>query len=206
MKKDITNKKFWERVAFLYTSLIEKNNLLQYKEICKVISDYLKKDMSVLELACGTGQLTFSLADKVHSWEATDFSENMIEIAIKRIIKENITFSVQDATDLPYNDDSFDAVIIANALHIMPNPEAALGEIYRVLRPNGLLFAPTFVYEEKISKAKIWLIERFGFHTFHKWSSKELSNFVKEKSFTILDQSIIKGAILPECVLIGRKV
>ena len=57
-------------------------------------------------------------------------------------------FSVQDATSLPYADETFDAVLIANALHIMPRPEKALAEIYRVLKPGGQLFAPTFVHGE----------------------------------------------------------
>ena len=46
-------------------------------------------------------------------------------------------FSVQDATSLPYADETFDAVLIANALHIMPRPKKALAEIYRVLKPGG---------------------------------------------------------------------
>ena len=62
----------------------------------------------------------------------------------------NISFSVQDATKLTYNSEEFDVVVIANALHIMPEPNKALAEIHRVLKPNGILFAPTFVYEKKI--------------------------------------------------------
>ena len=50
-----------------------------------------------------------------------------------------------DATALPYADDSFDAVLIANALHVMPEPEKALREIDRVLRPGGILIAPNFM-------------------------------------------------------------
>ena len=53
-----------------------------------------------------------------------------------------LRFSVEDATSLPYADETFDAVLIANALHIMPRPEKALAEIYRVLKfPGGQLFA-----------------------------------------------------------------
>ena len=55
---------------------------------------------------------------------------------------------MQEATSLPYADETFDAVLIANALHIMPRPEKALAEIYRVLKPGGQLFAPTFVHGE----------------------------------------------------------
>jgi ubiquinone/menaquinone biosynthesis C-methylase UbiE len=49
---------------------------------------------------------------------------------------------VADATALPYADDSFDAVLIANALHVMPEPEKALREIDRALRLGGILIAP----------------------------------------------------------------
>lgn len=46
--------------------------------------------------------------------------------------------------------------MIANALHIMPNPDKAISEICRVLKPNGVLFAPTFVRSES-RKYKLWV-------------------------------------------------
>ena len=204
MITDKTNKKFWDRVAFIYTPFMKNNDSI-YKKVCEIVSEYLKKDMSVLELACGTGQLTFLLADKVSSWEATDFSEKMIALSKKQYPDENISFSVQDATNLPYNENSFDAVVIANALHIMPNPELALDEIYRVLKPNGFLFAPTFVYEEKAPKLKLFIMEKLGFRTYHKWNGSELSNFVRDKNFNILEQSIIKEGLLFECMIVAQK-
>lgn len=51
--------------------------------------------------------------------------------------------------------------MIANALHIMPEPEKALGEIYRVLKDGGYLFAPTFVQfsDKKVGfRMKLYLI------------------------------------------------
>lgn len=50
----------------------------------------------------------------------------------------NLTFEIADATNLPYANASFDVVLIANALHAMPEPEKAMGEIYLDgLRKNG---------------------------------------------------------------------
>lgn len=49
---------------------------------------------------------------------------------------KSLSFEVADAINLPYADGSFDVVIIANALHVMENPEQALSEINRVLRSN----------------------------------------------------------------------
>lgn len=205
MDKESTNKKFWEKVAKLYTPMQERKNTKLYRELCEIISKSLNKNMQVLELACGTGQLTFPLCREVAGWEATDFSEKMIAEAKARASNLPVTFTVQDATNLPYEDGRFDAVVIANALHIMPNSEKALTEIQRVLKKGGLLIAPTFVYDGKINKIRIWLMERIGLHTFHKWKSYEYAEFVCKKGFDIIDSSVIVGEMLPECILICKR-
>lgn len=64
----------------------------------------------------------------------------------------------------------------------MPNPDKALTEIRCVLKKGALLIAPTFVYDEKINKIRIWLMERIEFHTFHKWKSDEYIEFVRKKA------------------------
>jgi ubiquinone/menaquinone biosynthesis C-methylase UbiE len=205
MDKNNSNKKFWEKVAKLYTPMQERQNKKLYLELCKIISRFLNKNMQVLELACGTGQLTFPLCSKVASWEATDFSERMIDEAKSRACDYPVVFAVQDATNLPYEDGRFDAVIIANALHIMPNPDKALSEIHRVLKNDGLLIAPTFVYDGNINWLRIRIMELLGFHTFHRWKASEYSEFVCKKEFKLIDSAKIDSNVLPECVLICRK-
>ncbi len=204
--KDKANKKFWDRVASIYT-LFMRNNTLAYNEISTITSKYLDKNMSVLELACGTGYLSSLLADKVASWNATDFSEKMISKSKEQSTITNISFSVEDATNLSYNENSFDAVLIANALHIMPNPDLALAEIYRVLKPNGLIFAPTFIYEKnmKVPRVALFIMNRLGYRTYNKWTSSTFTNFIKENKFDIVEQSIIKDGLLFECMIVGRK-
>lgn len=204
MSRDDTNKKFWEVVAKLYTPIIEKRNKTLYQDLCDEISKILTKDMQVLELACGTGQLTFSLSKKVCSWEATDFSEKMISEAKKREKVDNLSFAVQDATNLQYNSGMFDTVIIANALHIMPNPEKALSEIKRVLKTNGVLIAPTFVYDGKNNKFIISIFEKLGFRTYHKWKSTEFTDFIIKNGFVIEETKLINGNFLPEFLVICR--
>ena len=113
---------------------------------------------------------------------------------------------MQDATKLTYEDEKFDAVVIANALHIMPQPQKALKEINRVLKKNGILFAPTFVYEKGYSKVQIWLMEKVGFKTYNKWQSEELKEYVENRGFQIVDAALVKGKPLQEYVLVARKV
>lgn len=204
MKKDATNKGFWERFAGIYTGFMKKNDA-SYQKLAEHFSHYLTGEMRVLELACGTGQLTFLLADKVKRWEATDFSEQMICEAKKRNRDPDIHFQTMDAMKIAFEENTFDAVVIANALHIMPDPDAALKEIHRVLKPGGLLYAPTFVYEEGYSRTLIWLMEKAGFHTFHKWKAAEFTDYVCERKFEKCEYSIMDGNPLRECVLICRK-
>ena len=196
------NKRFWQRFAKLYSPFMEKGNGKQYNDICNEISAKLHPDMTVLELACGSGQFTFRLADKVKHWEATDFSPNMIAEARKQFIPANLHLSVQDATNLPYKDESFDAVVIANALHIMPEPDKAMAEIYRVLKPGGMLFAPTFVHGSGTGfMLRSKMLELAGFHVFSKWTAEIFAHYVRSCHFEILTAKIMGSSIAPLCYL-----
>lgn len=203
---DGTNINFWQRMAKLYAPFMRSAAPL-YDAVCGRCRPYLSQKMDVLELACGSGQLTFRLAEGVRWWEATDFSEKMLAEAMKHPGPQNLTFAVQDATNLPYSDASFDAALIANALHVMPSPERALAEIRRVLRPGGLLLAPTFIWGTDIrQRISTRLMALAGFHVFHKWSTGEFVAYVEKQGFAVLGREMLGGGIRPLCCLIARKV
>ena len=210
MSKGKDNKNFWQRYAPIYWMFIRSAGKA-YDEISERISNYIKKDSKVLELACGTGEFTFRLAGKCESWTATDFSENMLKEAKNAYAKreqsmESLNFERQDATDLAYEKECFDAVMIANALHIMPEPEKALAEIWRVLKPDGLLFAPTFMYREE---SGFWIrsgfFKLFGFKAYMNLHGKEFAEFIEKQGFQVLECDIIKCKVSPLCCLIARK-
>ena len=199
------NRSFWDRHAKLYTPIQEKSNRSLFPIVIPLCLPYLTGDSKVLELACGSGQYTRHLAGKAGSWEATDFSPRMVEEARKRQIPGAV-FSVQDATDLPYGDGSFDLVLIANALHVMPEPEKALREIHRVLKPGGILLAPTFIYEGKMQRLKLRIMEIGGFRPFYKWTQRELIQVVEGKQFQILQAQAIPAKPAPECFLAAKSI
>ena len=203
------NKKFWQRFAKIYGTFMKSADK-GYAEIEEKVKPYISAEMNVLELACGTGQLSFRLAEYAGNWEATDFSENMIREAKnlqkKNKISKNLTFSLQDATNLPYDAESFDAVMIANALHIMPEPEKALAEIKRVLKKDGVLLAPTFVHGEGVGFAlRTGLIELFGFKAFLKPTNEEFAAFIRENGFQVIAHEGIGSRVAPLCCLIAKK-
>ena len=206
------NKKFWDRFAKLYTPLQEKSNKKIYSYVIERCKKYINKETAVLELASGTGQFTFDLCKDAKSFTATDFSENMVNEGKKRsgeLLTEEesktVTFSVEDATNLSYKDESFDVVLIANALHIMPDPDSALKEIRRVLKKDGLLIAPTFVYEGKINRFRMWVISTAGFKTFHEWKKCDLEDFIKERGYSVIESEVVSGKPLPELCIVSKK-
>lgn len=204
--KDITNRSFWGRFAGLYDVIIRKDNKA-YTEMYSLIRKRLSHNMHVLELATGTGLISIAIADKVIDVEATDFSTEMIVEAKKKKIPDNVNFSVQDACNLSYSDCSFDAVIISNALHIMPNPELALQNISRVLKNNGVLIAPTFTHAGNDTRGmlKAKFMELFGFKTYQKWTPEQYCSFLVNNGFHVERKQVLKASF-PLTYVEARKV
>lgn len=134
------NKSFWNHWAGQYDLFMRSSESL-YDCVAQQMKRRLNRDMYVLELACGTGMISQRIAGSVRSLESTDFSPEMIAQAQKRNASSRLHFSVADATQFPYEVDSFDAVVI-NALHMMPEPEKTLVEIRRVLPADCSLLPP----------------------------------------------------------------
>jgi ubiquinone/menaquinone biosynthesis C-methylase UbiE len=89
---------------------------------------------SVLEVGCGTGAVTDALAARPDVSTA-DPSPHFIELARKRDTRA--TFDLGDAYALEYEDDSFDVVVFHTVLCHLPEPDVAIAEAVRVVRPGG---------------------------------------------------------------------
>ena len=96
----------------------------------------------ILDLAAGTGVSSVPLQAAGAQVVAGDISEGML--AVGRQKRPEITFVHADATDLPFADAEFDAVTITYGLRNVQDPERALGEMLRVLKPGGRLVVAEF--------------------------------------------------------------
>jgi ubiquinone/menaquinone biosynthesis C-methylase UbiE len=99
----------------------------------------------ILEIGPGTGYYTLDMAEWVGpegKVEIFDLQQEFLDHTIRRAGERSLTNVIAtqgDATTLPYEDDSMDAVVLTTVLGEIPDPVAALREIHRVLKPNGRL-------------------------------------------------------------------
>ena len=126
------HKNFWDKNAGRYDRFMRKDRAA-YDEMYELIRP-LVRHKTVLELATGTGLIAKHIVNAAAHIEATDASPEMIAEAKRDNHSAKLHFSVQDMFRLPYADQSFDVVIVSNALHIVPQPEKALQEIKRILK------------------------------------------------------------------------
>ena len=189
MKKSV-----WDFFAPVYERAMKSQKNI-YKSIYQNIR-LVVDGKSVLELATGPGLIARNISEKAKSIVATDFSPSMIEQARKSGAPENVIFEVADATDLRFEDNSFDVVIIANALHIIPNPEKALEEISRVLKDSGTLIAPNYI-ERKSGRKNLWqkILTLAGIKFAHEWTADEYAGFLEQNGWTVEKKQILKGRI-----------
>lgn len=103
-----------------------------------------KPGMHILDVCCGTGQLSMELGRAVGS-EGTvtglDFSQKMLEVAEKSIVQAsnqgNIKFIQGNAMELPFSDNSFDGVTVGWGLRNLPDLKQGLREMVRTVKPGG---------------------------------------------------------------------
>ena len=120
---------------------------------------------NILDIATGTGDLAISLT-KTSAKEIVglDISEGMLEVGRKKIsdkqLDSKIKMIVGDSENLPFEDNSFDAITVAFGVRNFENLEKGLSEIYRVLKPKGV-----FVILETSVPTKSFYKQGYSFYT-----------------------------------------
>ena len=196
-------KTFWDRNAGRYDRFMRKDRAA-YDEMYALIRP-LVRHKTVLEIATGTGLIAKHIVNAAAHIEATDASPEMIAEAKRDNRSAKLHFSVQDMFRLPYANQSFDVVIVSNALHIVPQPEKALQEIKRVLKDDGTLIAPTFTHAGNSfsGKVKAFFMKLAGFPLHSKWTSAEYLRFLRQNGWAVRKSAVLKASFpltYAECV------
>ncbi|NTU70772.1 MAG: bifunctional demethylmenaquinone methyltransferase/2-methoxy-6-polyprenyl-1,4-benzoquinol methylase UbiE [Coriobacteriia bacterium] len=141
-----------ERVSSIFTSIADRydtfNSMASMgidrgwrRELVRAA--HLTPSSRVLDLASGTGDVAFAVANLGHPAEvvATDFNAEMLAVA-KAKAEQNppavpVSFSIADAQALPFDDATFDVVTVAFGVRNFPDREKNFAEVLRVLKPSG---------------------------------------------------------------------
>lgn len=145
---DDSGRRFWERNAARYDRSM---GLLggPLPRTVSLVASAVSGAARVLEVASGTGLVSEAVAPVVGELLATDYAEAMVERTRARVgNRANVRCEVRDLYDLGEPEGSFDAVVAANVLHLLPDLPGGLAAMRRVLRPGGRLVVPTYCHAQ----------------------------------------------------------
>lgn len=151
----------------------------------------------MLDCAAGTGELSLAAAKNAESVVCTDLSEKMLKNARRKagfFGADNISFETRNIFDLKDPDNTYDIVIAGNVLHLLKNPQGAVMELYRVLKPGGKLLLPTFTAKNR-GKLLIKLYKVIGFDPEASYSPSEYKKMLEGCGIGRVYTKLIKGTI-----------
>jgi phosphatidylethanolamine/phosphatidyl-N-methylethanolamine N-methyltransferase len=151
----------------------------------------------VLELASGTGLVSEAIAPVVGELLATDYAAGMVEKTRARVGHlPNVRCEVRDLYALGEPEGSFDAVVAANVLHLLPDLPGGLAAMRRVLRPGGRLVVPTYCHAQdaraRLVSAALAVVSFPGRRRF---DLATLRVAVEEAGFAVEQEELIPGLL-----------
>jgi ubiquinone/menaquinone biosynthesis C-methylase UbiE len=153
------SKEFWDKTAEKYIKSPLKDEATYQKKLA-ITREFLRSDSKVLEFGCGSGATAIFHAPHVKHVIATDISDKMIEAAKRKAVEagvKNIAFEQGTLDSLNFQNESFDAVLGLNVLHLLADVDGAITRVNQILRKDGVFVSSTSLIAE-INFAFRWLI------------------------------------------------
>ncbi|MDX1981334.1 MAG: class I SAM-dependent methyltransferase [Bryobacteraceae bacterium] len=152
----------WDKAAAGYDTYWSRQVAPAQKRLLEMAS--LRTGERVLDIACGTGLVSFPAAGAVGpggSLVGTDISERMVEAARQEARRRGIAhaaFERADGETIGFSEGSFDAVLCSLGLMYIPDPVASLRQAYRALKPGGRMAAAVWGQRERCGWAGIFAV------------------------------------------------
>ncbi len=148
----------------------------------------LKPEDQILELGFGAGRAIELVAVQAGHIYGIDHSQEMVRAATRRnaqaITAGHVTLQQGDVTTLPFADNQFDKIFSIQTLYFWSDPEQTLSEIFRVLKPNGMLIVT-------LSTGTIDNTETTGLEQYQLLLEEQIIPCMKQLGF--IQASIIQG-------------
>ena len=164
---------------------------------------------AVLDVGCGTGELARLLLEQNphQAIVGIDISEEMLVQARQKLRNvEQVTFEQASASALPIPDNTFEVVVSANAFHYFPEPEAALAEMRRVLKPDGKIVILDWCKDFLVCRICDWVLKRLDPAHQQCYTETELHGLLKTAGFRVGQARRIRfGLIWGLMAVIGTK-
>ncbi len=182
----------------------------------KMLTAHLKPSDKVLEIGCGTGYFTKEIVKTGVSVTAIDISPELLTIAEEDIKDKNVTFVIENAYEMSFEDNSYDSIVGSSVLHHL-DIEKAVSEMYRVLKPGGTIFFtepnmmnPQIALQKNIPALKRKLGDSPDETAFFRWSLNKLLkktgfNDITIKPFDFLHPAV-PGSLIPIVSTFGETV
>ena len=203
----MTNAAFWNKAAPKY-SKDAIGDMPAYEETLDRMREILQPHHCVLELGCGTGSTALELADSVDRYIGTDVASKMVEIAQGKLTEQspqNLSFAVQDVGVMTSG--SNDVVLALNLLHLLPDLENTLAEIYKSLPSGGLLISKTGLLKDGLwlLPLVIPLMRAIGKAPFVRSLSEESLIGLLENSGFKVTEKLVQGGMVPRVFIVAQK-
>ncbi len=137
--------KFWDKAAEKYATKSVPDEAAYQRKLSETQS-FFSPDMRILEFGCGTGTTAIHHAPHVRHIDAIDVSEKMLEIGRGKATRaeiKNVTFKRGTLSDFNTETASLDAILGLNVIHLLPDRQAVLTEVARILKPGGIFVSST---------------------------------------------------------------
>lgn len=193
-----TERRFWEKHAKNY----DRSMLLLGKPLSPMIERVARAVHGcgrVLELAAGTGLVTGAIALAAREVVATDYAQAMVDALHARVQGaklDNVRCERADVYALTYESASFDAVVAANVLHLLPDLPSALDAMKRVVQPGGRWVLPTYCHDETTAS---WALSRLlaitGFPGHRRFTAHSLRSALEASGLRVERFEVLAGPI-----------
>ena len=192
----MTNAAFWNKAAPKYAK-DAIGDLPAYEETLDRMREILQPHHRVLELA-----------DSVDRYIGTDVASKMVEIAQGKLTEQspqNLSFAVQDAGAMTSG--SNDVVLALNLLHLLPDLENTLAEIYKSLPSGGLLISKTGLLKDGLwlLPLVIPLMRAIGKAPFVRSLSEEVLIGLLENAGFKVTEKLVQGGMVPRVFIVAQK-